>query len=123
MSENTNGTSRPNGTANAAISGSLETDIALLTSLLSQAQDAEDTGIEGPELAALLKRLETADGVARGVESRLDDIIGNLDRMLDGLEEAGGNGEVAKASEVQTGMVPGRQTEEESTEKTKETQP
>ena len=65
---------------------SLDVDIALLGSLLSQSSGSEECDIEGPELQKLLKRLETADGVAQGVESRLDEIIGSLDQILGGLE-------------------------------------
>lgn len=68
---------------------SLDADIALLSSVLSHSADLEERDVEGPELQELLKRLEAADGVAQGVESRLDNIIGNLDRMLSGLETTG----------------------------------
>lgn len=83
-----NGTST---TPPAAANGthSLDADIALLSSVFLQSVDLEGRDVEGPELQELLKRLEAADGVAQGVESRLDDIIGNLDRMLSGLETTG----------------------------------
>lgn len=93
-----NGTSK----TSSAAQSTLDDDIALLTSLLAQSGGGEEGDIEGPELQELLRRLETADGVARGVESRLDDIIGNLDRMLGGLETAGGSDQSHTA---QTGAV------------------
>ena len=88
-----NGTSKPTSqTSNGPVS--LDGDIALLTSLLAQSNGSDERDMDGPELQELLRRLETADGVARGVESRLDEVIGNLDQLLGGLEAANlGSGE------------------------------
>ncbi|KAF8600915.1 hypothetical protein BDV93DRAFT_559008 [Ceratobasidium sp. AG-I] len=41
------------------------------------------------DLAQLLKELEAADNVADGVESKLDNLLKNLEGMLGGLEGAG----------------------------------
>ncbi|KAI0328472.1 hypothetical protein GY45DRAFT_1326351 [Cubamyces sp. BRFM 1775] len=62
-------------------SSSLEADIALLSNLLSQNVDESD-----PDVAEVLRRLEAAEGIADGVESRLDGIIDHLDNLLSDLE-------------------------------------
>ncbi|OCH90557.1 hypothetical protein OBBRIDRAFT_793221 [Obba rivulosa] len=73
--EESNGVSKPSG-------GSLDSDLALLSLLLQQ---SEANGDEG-DVIELLRRLESADGIARDVESRLDDMIGGLDSLLGALE-------------------------------------
>lgn len=80
-------TSEPNGTipdsnTQRTALENLEVDVAQLSLLLAQ----EPTSEGDTEIAELLQRLESADGMARGVESRLDDILGNLDNMLASLE-------------------------------------
>jgi len=52
--------------------------------MLSSPPPAEDE--VGDNLAVLLKQLDTADGVAQGVESKLDKILSNLEGLLEGLE-------------------------------------
>jgi hypothetical protein len=64
----------------------LEADITQLSSLLSQ--ETLD-GNDEANVAELLCRLESADGMARGVESRLDIILDNLDNLLATLEPKG----------------------------------
>ncbi|OJT13965.1 hypothetical protein TRAPUB_9504 [Trametes pubescens] len=73
----------PNGTGSKleTTSSSLEADIALLSKLLSQNADESD-----PDVVELLRRLEAAEGIADGVESRLDGIIDHLDDLLSDLE-------------------------------------
>jgi hypothetical protein len=61
---------------------SIEIDVAQLKQLLSQEPSAESE----TEIAELLQRLESVDGMARGVESRLDDVLGNLNDLLASLE-------------------------------------
>lgn len=96
-------------TTSAATGSTLDADIAMLTSLLathSGAGDDDERDVEGPELQEMLRRLESEDGVARGMESRLDEIIGSLDRMLGSLEgeragqedEAGGDEHAAESA-------------------------
>ncbi|CCL98893.1 uncharacterized protein FIBRA_00900 [Fibroporia radiculosa] len=78
-----NGTTNPaNGARPSDQQRTLQSEIALLQSILSQngPEDAE------ANVAELLRRLETADGIATGVESRLDEIIGNLDNLIGTLE-------------------------------------
>ncbi|KAK0199085.1 hypothetical protein F5146DRAFT_1022073 [Armillaria mellea] len=62
----------------------LDDDISLLNSLLSQ--DNLDESDEA-SVAELIQRLESADGVAKGMESKLDDLLGNLDALLVVLEK------------------------------------
>ncbi|KAJ7155927.1 hypothetical protein C8R43DRAFT_1065498 [Mycena crocata] len=59
--------------ATAQINASIEADIAELSELLSK--DTLDDAGEA-SVAELLARLESADGVARGVEGKLDALIG-----------------------------------------------
>lgn len=84
-SPNTNGTI-PNGTPSAEPRSTLESDVALLQSLLVEDPNFEESDVNVVEL---LRRLETADGIATGLESRLDDIMGSLDSMLGALEPKG----------------------------------
>ncbi|KAM5538331.1 hypothetical protein V8D89_007933 [Ganoderma adspersum] len=73
----------PDGSQNGTPSQpSLDADIALLQKLLS-----EDIDESNPEnVAELLKRLEAAEGLAGGVEERLDGIMDHLDTLLTDLE-------------------------------------
>ncbi|EPT03424.1 hypothetical protein FOMPIDRAFT_74696 [Fomitopsis schrenkii] len=84
-SPSTNGTS-PNGTQSAQPRSTLEADVALLQSLLVQDPNFEESDLD---VAEILRRFEAADGIATGLESRLDDIMGNLDSMLGALEPKG----------------------------------
>lgn len=57
-------------------------DIALLSALFDRSADPSDE----TDIAELLRQIETAHGVAEGVETRLDGVIDNLDALLDSLE-------------------------------------
>ncbi|KAJ6609333.1 hypothetical protein B0H10DRAFT_2064390 [Mycena sp. CBHHK59/15] len=72
--------------ARVTTSTSIEDDIAQLNQLLSQESldNAEEASV-----AELLARLESADGVTKGVESKLDALLGNLDSLLETLEKEG----------------------------------
>lgn len=52
-------------------------------SILVQTQDHKP---DDPQVTELLRQLIAADGVAKGVEERLDGIIDNLDILLSSLE-------------------------------------
>lgn len=78
----------------SSMAPSLDNDISLLNSLLSQ--DNLDESDEA-SVAELIQRLESADGVAKGMESKLDDLLGNLDTLLAVLEK---NEPVQKQEEV-----------------------
>ncbi|EMD31145.1 hypothetical protein CERSUDRAFT_100696 [Gelatoporia subvermispora B] len=73
--------SKPNGVSNPTGS-SLESDIALLQRILQQTESEGDDA----DVTELLRRLDSADGIARDVESRLDGMIGGLDDLLGALE-------------------------------------
>ncbi|KAH9929768.1 uncharacterized protein B0H18DRAFT_174079 [Fomitopsis serialis] len=75
-----------NGTQSTQPRSALDADIALLQSLLSQEHNDEPES--DLDVAEILKRLETADGIAAGLESRLDGIMGSIDSMLGALEPA-----------------------------------
>jgi len=65
----------------------LESNVSLLSTLLSQTQAVDEQNPE--DVAELLGQLETATGIAMGVEDKLDGIIGHLDNLLNALEAAG----------------------------------
>jgi hypothetical protein len=62
----------------------LASEVAFLQDVLSSPPPTEAES--GSNIAALLKQLDTADGVAQGVESRLDKLLSNLEGLLEGLE-------------------------------------
>lgn len=64
----------------------IDADVAQVTKLL--AQDSLN-GDDEVNIAELFKRIENADGVAQGVESKLDDLLGTLDKLLQQLETKG----------------------------------
>ncbi|OJA18056.1 hypothetical protein AZE42_05421 [Rhizopogon vesiculosus] len=63
---------------------SLEADITHLSALISNG--SLDDSNETDDLKEILARLESADGVAKGVEGRLDELLGTLDNLLTSLE-------------------------------------
>ncbi|KAK7063917.1 hypothetical protein R3P38DRAFT_17374 [Favolaschia claudopus] len=81
-----NNADKPNGSEPdpAQVTSSIEQDIAELSELLSK-DTLDDTG--EASIAELLARLESADGVAKGVENKLDTLLGNLDVLLSTLEK------------------------------------
>ncbi|KIJ66458.1 hypothetical protein HYDPIDRAFT_166679 [Hydnomerulius pinastri MD-312] len=66
----------------------LESDVRLLCTLL---EGGNRDPTDDSELAELLARLDSADGVANGVESRLDELLGTLDNLLSSLEPENGD--------------------------------
>ncbi|KAF8628205.1 hypothetical protein AX15_003995 [Amanita polypyramis BW_CC] len=46
-----------------------------------------DNGDDGTDVSELLSKLEDADGMAIDVEGKLDDILKNLDKLLQSIEE------------------------------------
>ena len=115
-------------------------DIALLTTLLAQQQqqiiavqsDSVSLSMEDLDIAEELRRIETAHGIAEGMEDRLDGLIGNLDKLLESLQgvagasngepegtlEGGGEGErereAADPVESQTSITQSRSSESKS---------
>ncbi|KAI0779030.1 hypothetical protein BD413DRAFT_124573 [Trametes elegans] len=79
--QSTNGIHHKSDNSASSPGASLEADIALLSSLLSQDLDGSD-----PDVAELLERLDAAEGIADGVESRLNGVIDHLDGLLSELE-------------------------------------
>lgn len=71
-------------------SKNLEADIAQISSLLSSEPSEPESE---PNLVDLLREMDAAHSVARGVETKLDDMLENLDRLLSSLEPATMNGE------------------------------
>lgn len=65
----------------------LEDNVTQLSSLLSQEPSETD-------VAELLRRIDAADGIAHGVETKLDNMLDNLDRLIASLEPSatGDNG-------------------------------
>ena len=64
-------------------SENLEADIAQINSFLSQEPSEAESDAN---LADLLRKMDAADGVARGVETKLDGMLENLDQLLASLE-------------------------------------
>jgi hypothetical protein len=84
----------------------LEADLAQLTTLLSQETLSSD---DDANVIELLQRLESADGMAQGVENKLDDILEKLDGLINSLE--------SKGDDI-GGQLPTEKTDEPLTEKT-----
>lgn len=61
----------------------LESDLSKLAALLA---DSNNTEANEQDIAALLLKLEAANGIAEGVEGKLDGIIDHLDGLLSSLE-------------------------------------
>jgi hypothetical protein len=99
MASKTNGVS--DKTTQESSNGNLQVDISLLASLLSQDTSEE---IDDTNISELLRRLDTANGVASGVENRLDELLNNLDGLLGTLESA------ATTVETTEHMPPKRET-------------
>jgi hypothetical protein len=90
--------SKPNGqTPNGQGKTNLEDDIAQLSALLSQEPSEGDDG----DVAELLRQIEKADGMAQGVESKLDNVLQNLDNLLASLEPKADVDGVAESSTAQ----------------------
>lgn len=66
----------------AHLPNDLSSELSQLAALLSR---SEASGAD-PDVEELLRRMETADDMARGLESRLDGMIDNLDALLKVLE-------------------------------------
>jgi ABC-type transporter Mla subunit MlaD len=84
-----------NGGENNALPTSLQQDINQIQSALDQLsnEESDDTVAElttVQDVQQLLQSLERANGVAGGVEGKLDDLLSNLDSLLNALEPAGG---------------------------------
>ena len=62
---------------------SLEAEISQLASLLESTESGSDSDAE---VAGLLAQLESADGMAQGVESKLDGFLETLDNLVASLE-------------------------------------
>jgi len=74
----------PDNESNDPLNSRLEADVTHLNTLLSNGTlDGSD---ETEDLMEILARLESADGMARGVEGKLDEILGTLDNLLISLE-------------------------------------
>ncbi|TFY55418.1 hypothetical protein EVG20_g9324 [Dentipellis fragilis] len=98
MSSQTNNNDKPAANSSSKSNVSLETDIVYLKQVISSQPSDENADVN---LTVLLRHLETASGVAEGVEERIDGIIGNLDMLLDSLEretEKGAGSEVGASS-------------------------
>ncbi|KAG6831964.1 hypothetical protein H0H87_003299 [Tephrocybe sp. NHM501043] len=61
----------------------LTADLARLDSLLSKTELTEE---EDVDVATLMKRLESAEGMAGEVEGRIDDILAKLDGILEEID-------------------------------------
>lgn len=71
-------------------------------SSLVQAQDHKPDDPDDPQVTELLRQLAAADGVAKGVEERLDGIIDNLDILLSNLERELRSSETLELDRIST---------------------
>ncbi|KAG6907946.1 hypothetical protein DXG01_006804 [Tephrocybe rancida] len=73
-----------NGTTNTTLAdlNALTTDLARLDSLLAKTELTEE---EDVDVAELLKRLESAEGMAGEVEDRIDGILAKLDGLIEDI--------------------------------------
>ncbi|KAG1868291.1 hypothetical protein DFJ58DRAFT_742681 [Suillus subalutaceus] len=84
MSNNNTADTGTNGHSNNRLDSGLEADIAHLNTLLLNG--SLDGGHETEDLMEILARLDSADGVAKGIEGKLEGILGTLDNLLTSLE-------------------------------------
>ncbi|KAF7303116.1 hypothetical protein MKEN_01275100 [Mycena kentingensis (nom. inval.)] len=84
MSSTTSDDNKPTDDKAAQINTSMEADLAALSALLTsdKLDDAGEANVD-----ELLARMDDADGVAKGVENKLDGLLANLDNLLAALEE------------------------------------
>lgn len=95
---------------------SLETDISALASVIASTAHTTNGGktgdpqtVEGEEadelraeeVEELIRRLEAANGIADGVENKLDDILKHLDGLLGSLELPGERKETSGSTDPQ----------------------
>lgn len=84
-------TNNPNGKDVNSATKSLPKDMSAELSQLAALLAQNEAGGPDPDIDELLRRMDTADGIAQGLESRLDGMIGNLDTLLKALESAEGS--------------------------------
>lgn len=60
----------------------IEAEISQISTALSSGPDQLDEGLGAEDIKELLSQLNSADSMAQGVESKLDNILENLDRLL-----------------------------------------
>jgi hypothetical protein len=102
-----------NGPSNNRLDNSLEADIAHLNTLLNGSSDGSH---ETEDLTEILARLDSADGVAKGIEGRLDGILGTLDNLLSSLETGDKASVVEKTITIEEEQVTVSSTEIKSTD-------
>ncbi|KAG9042136.1 hypothetical protein FS837_011250 [Tulasnella sp. UAMH 9824] len=61
--------------------------------LLISGSVGDDENLSDDDVMELLRQLEEADGIASGLEDKLDGLLENLEGMLKGLERPQGNDE------------------------------
>lgn len=77
--------SAPNGAPKQDTANTLSAELSRLELLISGSSgDEENLGDE--EVMELLRQMEEADGLASGIEDKLDGLLENLEGMLKGLE-------------------------------------
>lgn len=63
-----------------------QNDLEMLSELLKDGAEVNEN--DGASVAALIQRLEGANGVAEGMEGKLDDLLSNLDVLLESMESS-----------------------------------
>lgn len=80
-------------------------DIAMLTTLLAQQSADAQAALSDLDIAEELHRIEAAQGIAEGMEDRLDGLIGNLDRLLETLQSIPSANEQTTAQQPDTAVT------------------
>lgn len=114
MSNSNTADTRTNGPSNNRLDNSLETDIAHLNALLLNG--SLDGSHETEDLTEILARLDSADGVAKGIEGRLDGLLGTLDNLLSSLETGDEASIVEKTISIEEEQVTVSSTEIKTTD-------
>ncbi|KAG9019119.1 hypothetical protein FRB90_006187 [Tulasnella sp. 427] len=93
----------PNGVDTNGASTTLSAQLNKLEQIINgSGADDEDLGEE--EIMELLRQMEEADGIASGLEDKLDGLLENLEGMLKGLEPQDTTSQKPKAD----GGLPGK---------------
>ncbi|KAF8640605.1 hypothetical protein AX17_000266 [Amanita inopinata Kibby_2008] len=84
MSDHKSSPQLPTHVEGARHSHNLDIDVSVMSLLMSQYN--VDASGDDADISELLEQLENADGIANGIENRLDDVLGSLDDLLELLE-------------------------------------
>ncbi|PPQ64314.1 hypothetical protein CVT26_002197 [Gymnopilus dilepis] len=114
------GNSEVNGTDNAPIEALRASEVEI-EEIEAQMVFTEGNLHEAEDVAELLEKLANADAVAEGMESKIDNILQDLDDLLSALDSSTKSPDEAPASEVHT-RLPNEEKSSSRPEDSPETQ-